>query len=202
MKKLYLIAPIGAVAAAAAALLLMKKKDGNSAKPEKAKTPSAPAKADIAAKNTVPGVYSFISGFGDAATVEVGVRYDGEKYSFAVAEDDFLAETNDSHVGIVSGGQFNLQLEYAPLHSGESFAALADSYKTKFGTFKPENINGIEGFSYLEGKAIRYCLPVDGDEYSYVVLTAFKGPENDRPFAELPENKELKALLSTVTVRK
>ena len=74
-------------------------------------------------KNLVTGSYSFISGFQDAATVEVCLDYDPEAFSFVVVEDEFLNYSSASHAAIVCGRDFNLQLEYAGYYNGEDFAA-------------------------------------------------------------------------------
>ena len=72
MKKWQIIAPIGIAAAAAAAVLAMRKKP-QAVSRRKVRTggeKSAPA------AQLKTGSYSFVSGYKDAATVEVKVGYD------------------------------------------------------------------------------------------------------------------------------
>ena len=83
-------------------------------------------------KNLVTGSYSFISGFQDAATVEVCLDYDPEAFSFVVVEDEFLNYSSASHAAIVCGRDFNLQLV-----GGFSI----DTYKRIFNT---EELNILE----------------------------------------------------------
>ena len=87
MKKWQIIAPIGIAAAAAAAVLAMRKKPQAAADAK----PAPAAKKPAPAAQLKTGSYSFVSGYKDAATVEVKVGYDPEHFSFAVIEDSFPA---------------------------------------------------------------------------------------------------------------
>ena len=99
MKAWQIALPIGLAAAAAAAVAIISGK-------KNAEKPSAPAKggakkAEI--KNAKTGVYSFVSGFSDASTVDVSVKYDGDKQSFDVIGEEFLTYSSDSHVAAIYG---------------------------------------------------------------------------------------------------
>ena len=197
MKKKSVIASLSLAAAGAAALGLLSLRPGKGegkAKPAAAKPASAPAPA----RETKTGSYSFISGYQDAATVELTLRYDPEKFSFAVVEDEFLADSSDSHVALVYGPDFNLQLEYAAYYGGEDFAALQKHLAEKYQSLAPAGYGKLEGLRFIDGDAIGFCFPIPGDSSSYLHVTAFKGPENDDELADLPAHPDLAALLSTV----
>jgi hypothetical protein len=121
-------------------------------------------------KNLVTGSYSFISGFQDAATVEVCLDYDPEAFSFVVVEDEFLNYSSASHAAIVCGRDFNLQLEYAGYYNGEDFAAhkaaLAEKYRTH-GNFACGDLAGIW---VQDGDNILIHLPIPDDQYSYLLI--------------------------------
>ena len=128
MKAWQIALPIGLAAAAAAAVAIISGK-------KNAEKPSAPAKggakkAEI--KNAKTGVYSFVSGFSDASTVDVSVKYDGDKQSFDVIGEEFLTYSSDSHVAAIYGDEVDMQLEYAGYYSGEGFAELSAGIKNKF----------------------------------------------------------------------
>ena len=121
MKKWQIIAPIGIAAAAAAAVLAMRKKPQAAADAK----PAPAAKKPAPAAQLKTGSYSFVSGYKDAATVEVKVGYDPERFSFAVIEDSFPAYSSDSHVAVIYGEDFTAQIEYAGYYHGEDFAAMS-----------------------------------------------------------------------------
>ena len=83
---------------------------------------SPAAKKPAPAAQLKTGSYSFVSGYKDAATVEVKVGYDPERFSFAVIEDSFPAYSSDSHVAVIYGEDFTAQIEYAGYYHGEDFA--------------------------------------------------------------------------------
>ena len=149
-------------------------------------------------KNLVTGSYSFISGFQDAATVEVCFDYDPEAFSFVVVEDEFLNYSSASHAAIVCGRDFNLQLEYAGYYNGEDFAAhkaaLAEKYRTH-GNFACGDLAGIW---VQDGDNILIHLPIPDDQYSYLLITVQKTPDYDDELTTLPDYAPLKDLLGTL----
>jgi len=196
MKTWKILAPLGLVAAGAAAALLAKKKKG-AEQPAQKKTsekPKAPA------GKTETGSYEFISGFKDARTVELSLRYDPERYSFAVVGEDYLAYSSDSHVAILQGEEFSLQIEYAGYYHGEDFAALAREAEEKYQGFARAGYGANEGFCYLAGDNVCFCFPT-GDPYSYVLVTLFKAKDNDTPLPEMPADPALSELLGTMELK-
>ena len=95
MKKWQIIAPVGLAAAAAAVLLAVRKKPESCSD---AKAAPTAAKKSAPAAELKTGSYSFVSGYKDAATIEVGINYDPARFGFAVVEDGFPAYSSDSHV--------------------------------------------------------------------------------------------------------
>ena len=149
-------------------------------------------------KNLVTGSYSFISGFQDAATVEVCLDYDPEAFSFVVVEDEFLNYSSDSHVAIVYGEEFNLQLEYAGYYSGEDFAAHSAALKEKYQTRGEITCGVLTGLWVLDGDNIAIHFPIPDDKHSYLLVTVQKTPDYDDEITTLPDYEPLRALLSTV----
>lgn len=197
MKKWTILAPLGLAAGAAAAALLLKKKAGPKETPAKgtgAKKP-APAKAPA---NVKTGSYSFISGFQNAAAVEMTMDYDADKFSFAVVEEDFLSYSSDSHVALVQCEDFSLQLEYAAFYTGEDFAAHCASLTEKHREVSPLRYGSVDAVKYLEGDNLCFHIPIPGDEHSYVQVLLFKAKGNDTPLPELAEDPDLTAMLSSI----
>jgi len=156
---------------------------------------SAPETKPVKCKT---GSYSFISGFQDAATVEVTMEYDPEKYSFAIVEDEFLNYTSASHVAIVYGTEFNLQLEYADYHSGEDFAAHAAALREKYRTRGEILCGALSGVWVVDGDNIAMHFPIPEDSHSYLLVTVQKTAEYDDELVTLPAYPPLRALLETV----
>ena len=125
MNKWKVIAPLAltAAGAVAAALATLANKPGQGKVPAAA---SAPAAAKAAPQNLVAGVYSFISGYQDAATVELTLRFDPACSSFAVVAEDFFVYSSASHVALFEGEDFRAQIEYQPYYAGEDFDALVE----------------------------------------------------------------------------
>lgn len=200
MKKWTILAPLGLAAAGAAALLLLKKKPGEKAAPAgKPAAAKAPAKAPV---NLKTGSYSFISGFQNASTVEMTLDYNGDKFSFAVVEENFLSYSSDSHVAILEGEDFSLQLEYAAFYPGEDFAAHCASLAEKHQDFAPVRYGSVDAVKYLEGDALSFCLPIPEDAQSYVQVLLFKAKGNDTPLPDLADDPDLGAMLASVRFRK
>ena len=105
-----LIAPLAltALGALAAGLSVLLQKTENTAPASAGK--AAPAKGPVRkAENQKLGSYSFISGFKNAATVEVTVPYDAETESFSVVEEDFISPSDDSHVALLWAEDYTLR---------------------------------------------------------------------------------------------
>ncbi len=198
MKKWKVVVPLAMSAAGALAagiaVLLSKTDDTLSAAAKKAA--DSPAPLDPSRLKT--GSYSFISGYRDAAAVEMQLPYDGEKYSFAVVEEDFLSETSDSHVALLYGEDFNLQLEYAPFYGGEDFAAHRASLEEKHPELQELSFGENSGLGYLAGDNVCIHLPIPGDAYTYLLVTVLKNPSFDGDVTEIPALPEFRALLAGI----
>lgn len=197
MKKWMAVIPAAAAAAGAAALLIGKKKADKPAAPAK----KAQAKAAPAFKNAQTGVYSFASGYKDAKTVSVALTFEGDTCSYAQAEEDFLCETGDSHVGILTAEKFSMQVEYAQYYSGEDFAAMTKSVAEKFGAVKPVSFNGVDGICYANGWTCCFALPATESDYvlfSAVYTCSAKDREKEGPLAD---NAKLLAVMNAVTIK-
>ena len=197
MRNNRVIAPLALAAAAAlaAGIAALLKKLPEEAAPA---APAAAPKAPAAPKNLRSGSYSFISGFQDAVTVELGLDYDGEKYSFVVIEDEFLSYSSDSHVAVVYGEDFNMQLEYAAFYQGEDFAAHGKSVHEKYQGVAPVRYGSIEGLRYIDGDNMCLNLPIPGDRHSYLLVTLLKNPDYDEDFTTLPDHPDVQAMLSSL----
>ena len=184
----------GALAAGASVLLgKLEKGEKPSAPAKPAKT--APAKPAAALKT---GSYSFISGYKDAATVEMRVSYDGEAFSYAVVEDEFIAESSDSHVALLYGEDFSLQFEYAPFFGGENFTAHRASLAEKHADLKDAAFGENRGLQYLAGDNVCIHLPIPGDDYSYVLVTVQKNAAFDGDVTEIPALPAFRQILESV----
>ena len=200
MKKWMILAPLGLAAGAAAAALLLKK-NGTKEAPAKGNGAKKPAPAKAPA-HVQTGSYSFISGFQNAATVEMTMDYDADKFSFAVVEEDFLSYSSDSHVALVQGEDFSLQLEYAAFYPGEDFAAHCASLTEKHREVSPLRYGSVDAIKYLEGDNLCFHIPIPGDEHSYVQVLLFKAKGNDTPLPDLADDPDLGAMLASVRFRK
>ena len=195
MNKWKVIAPLGllAVGGAAAALLLKKRDEGG------AKSAPAEKKAVPRERMMKTGEYSFVSGFQDARTVEVLLDYDALRFGFDVIGEDFLSYSSDSHVAVVTGEDFSMQMEYASYYKGEDLPFITAAAEKKYPGFARVSFNGVEGFRYREGDGVCFCLGVD--EYSYLLLTLLKAQGCDKTIEELADGEDLQELLSTLRVR-
>ena len=152
----------------------------------------------VPSANLKTGSYSFISGFKDAATVELSLDYDPEKFSFAVVEDEFLNYSGDSHVAIVYGEEFNLQLEYATYYNGEDFAAHKAALLDKYRQHGEIACGSNAGLWVLDGDNVAIHFPIPEDMHSYLLVTVQKTSEYDDEVTTLPDYAPLKALLATL----
>ena len=193
MKAWKVIVPLGALAAAGAAALLLKKKPASPAAPKSAAKKDAPRETQ-----SKTGEYSFVSGFKDARTVEVKLEYDALRFGFDVIGEDFLCYSSDSHVAVISGEDFSIQMEYASFYKGEDFALIAETAQKKYGGYAPAAFGSLEGFRYREGDSVCFCLPVD--EYSYLLLTLLKAEGSKLTLEEIAGGEELRKLLDTLKI--
>ena len=200
-KKLFLFAVPAAAAAAGAGFFLLKKKKGSASAAVKkpgsnaAQRSTAPAVDPASLKE---GVYSFISGFQDAATVEARFRYDGSRFSSAVVEDEFPVVSGDSHVAVLYGEDFSAQLEYGSYYSGEDFTRLKAELSKKYADLKDVAYGENKGLLYQNGDNLCLDFPIPGDRHSYLHLTLIKEKGNDDPLSALPEYADVKAILSSL----
>ena len=197
MNKWKVIAPLGLLAAAGAAATLIFKMQQDAPAAESA--PKDKKKAAPAEKLMKTGEYSFVSGFKDARTVEAALDYDALRFSFDVIGEDFLCFSSDSHVAVITGEDFSMQMEYAPFYKDEDFASLAAALEKKYRDFARVSFNGVEALRYREGDGICFCLAVD--EYSYLLLTLLKAQGCDLTLEELAEGEDVAELLGSIRVK-
>ena len=192
MKQWKIILPLGlAAAGAAAALLLMKKPAEESAKPAKENKAEPP-------KNGKEGSYSFISGFRDPVTVDMTIGYDPEKFSFSVISEEYLNPSSDSHVAVLWGEDYHVQLEYAAYYPGENFEAMSKAIAEKFKGFTPFRYGGNEGVRYLDGDSYGFRIRIPGDEQSYLLATVIRAAADPEDFAALPEDPAFAAMMGSI----
>ena len=187
------LALTAAAALAAGVATLLKKLPEEVAAP----APAAPKIPDMP-KMRMCGSYSFISGNQDAVTVELGMDYDGENYSFVVIEDEFPSYSSDSHVAVVYGEDFNMQLEYAAYYNGEDFAAHCAHLGEKYQGIQPVRYGNLEGVSYIDGDNMCLNLVIPGDANSYLLVTLMKNPDYDEDYTTLPSHPDVGYMLSTL----
>lgn len=203
MKKWKLVAPLAVSAAGALAagiaVLLSKTEETKPGSVGK-KAAEAPAPIDPARLKT--GSYSFISGYRDAATVEMQLPYDGERFSFAVTEEDFLSESSDSHVALLYGEDFNLQLEYAPFFDGEDFAAHRASLEENHPDLQDLSFGENRGLAYLAGDNVCIHLPIPDDAYTYLLVTVQKNAGFDGDVTEIPSLPVFRSLLAGIRFKR
>ena len=201
MNKAVILAPVALAAVGAVVLVAMKKPAGGSAPAAKK---AAPAKAGGKQKAAKPldlksGSYTFISGFKDAAKVEVALQYDASGCDYAVIEEDFPAYTSDSHVAVVRSGEFVVQLEYAGYYSGEDFAGLKKSLSERYQDIADVQYGANACLQFVDGDNI--CVAVPVDQFSYLLVTIIKGKEYDDDFMTLPDYPPVRAVLDNLQFR-
>lgn len=187
------VAPLGLAAAGAAALAVI-----TLLKPERPAAEAPAAVKSAAPKNLKTGSYSFISGFQDAATVELTLDYDAEKFGFDIIDEEFLCYTSDSHVALLSGEDFSAQIEYAGYYTGEGFEDLIRHVSEKYTGFGTVAYGDNTGIRYLDGDNVCLCFPADA--YSYVLVTIVKAKDNDEEIEALPDNADLCAMLGSMRI--
>lgn len=197
-KHLWLSVVTGAAVGAASYYL---KKKFSSAQAAKV-SPAAPAQAPSAPAVTKEAVYSFISGFKDAATVEFRFDYDAERFHYVVTEDAFLTESGDSHVGILTGEDFSVQFEYGTYYSGEDFALLTQELSSRHPDLDQAVYGALSGVKYLDGDNFCLAFPVPEDAHSYLLVTLVKAPDNDDELETIPEAPDFRGLLNSASFRR
>ncbi len=195
MKRASVIAALAMTAAGALAAGVAALAKKQQAAPEE-KTDSAPQ---------VPltlGVYSFISGFQNPATVELSLRYNAETTAFAVVAEDYLSYSCASHVALVESEDFRAQIEYAAYYSGEDFLALQKALGEKYRGVAPVSFGALAGVKYLDGDGVCLCFPIPEDKHSYLLMTLFKvKKDDDEPLSALPDKPAVRALLNSAEIR-
>ena len=193
MRTKYLWLALPVAASAGAALFLLRKKSGNAG--VKKASPSPEKAASAAPKTVKDASYSFISGFQNAATVELKFPYDAERFAFSVAEDEFLTESGDSHVGILSGEDFSAQFEYASYYNGESYEAFRAELASRYSDLSTVSYGGNSALMYRDGDNICLIFRVPDDSQSYLLVTLVKAKGNDDPLEALPAYPDLRFML-------
>ncbi len=195
-KKWKVIAPLmlsaaGALAAGIAVLLQKLPDTGTEGAAPAEAAPAVPAVLKT-------GSYSFVSGFQDAVTVEMQIDYDPAKYSFDVISEDYLSYSGDSHVAVIFGEEFNLQLEYAAYYSGEDFSALSASLFEKYRINGSLSCGSLPGVWVLDGDNVLISFPIPDDAHSYLLVTVQKTSDYDDEVTTLVSYPPLTELLASI----
>lgn len=168
------------------------------------KQPPAPAPGPEAKVPTAPlalGVYSFISGYQQPATVELRLRFDPESTSFAVVAEDYLSYSSASHVALIEGEDYRAQIEYAPYYAGEDFLGLQKTLGEKYRGLSPVAFGALSGVKYRDGDGLCLCLAIPGDAHSYLLVTLFKvKSDDDTPIEALCDKPAIRALLESAEI--
>lgn len=193
MKKWVFAAAAGAAAiGGAAAAVVLKKKKTSGGVAEGAKAGAKTQKN----KQLSTGSYSFVSGFKDAKTVNITIDYDPSEFEFKVIEDEFLTYTSDSHVAVLLGEDFSMQLEYSDYYGSDDFGTLEKTLEEKFKGFEKLSYGDIPAYKYYDGDNVCICLPAD--EHSYLLVTAIPAKGSDIDYTELACCDAVKELLASV----
>jgi hypothetical protein len=198
MRTKYLWLSVVTGAAVGAASYFLKKKLLSSP-PAAASGTASPSEAPASAASKKEAVYSFISGFKDAATVEFRFDYDADRFHYAVAEDDFLTESGDSHVGILTGEDFSVQFEYGAYYSGEDFALLTQELSSRHPDLDRASYGALTGVQFRDGDNFCLAFPVPEDPHSYLLMTLIKAPGNDDELEAIPETPDFRSLLNSAS---
>lgn len=196
MKNWKVLASLGLAAAGAlvAGIITLAEKTDESESEIKA---SPKGNRQSSKKDMAEGTYSFVAGYKNAATEEVSVKYDDESFSFSIVEEDFLSFSSDSHVAVMYGPDFNIQIEYADFYKGENFSTLKDTISEKFKGFAEIQTSGMSGYRYIDGDSVCYCLPAGP---SYILLTVIPSKDSKETTLTLPDNIDLKQILDSITI--
>ena len=203
MKKILFAIPVCAVAAGAAFFILKGKSGGEAptkaapakggAKPAAAKKPAKPA-------NEKSCAYNFACGYGDPAKVEASFRYDADKFSVDTVEEGFLVTTSVPSVVLLTGDDFQFQMEYGDYYGGEDFAAFSKGAAERYKGFGTVQYGSVSGIKYREGESICLAFPA-GDAEGYVLFQLFNGKGNDDPVEKLPDRDDVSQIMSSLTCK-
>ena len=201
-----LITPLAltALGALAAGLSVLLQKTENTAPAVPAAAgKAAPAKGPVRkAENQKLGSYSFISGFANAATVEVTVPYDPETESFSVVEEDFISPSDDSHVALMWAEDYTLQLEYAAYYGGEGWQAHCAALKEKHADLREIVCGDNRGVLFLAGDSLRLDLVIPEDGASFLQITIQKTAAFDGEVTELSSHPALLEQLAGIQFKR
>ena len=204
MKKILFAIPVCAVAAGAA-FFVLKGKSGGSDAPKKADAPkagkAAPAKkAPAKPANEKTCVYNFACGYSDPAKVEASFRYDADKFSVDTVEDGFLVTTSVPSVVLLTGSDFQFQMEYGDYYGGEDFASFSKGAADRYKGFGTVQYGGVSGIKYREGESICLAFPA-GDAEGYVLFQLFNSKGNDDPVEMLPDREDVSQIMASLTCK-
>ena len=197
--RLYRFLVPAAVAAAGAAVYVLRKKIVLIARKDGAGSADVPVKALCVPKTAKTGSYSFISGFKNAETVELSFSYDADLFRFSVVEEGFLAESGDSHVGILTGDAFSAQFEYGTYYAGEDFAGLRTELLSRHPDLEECSYGAHSALRFQDGDSICLIFPIPDDSCSYLQVTLIKAPDNDDPLSALPDDPALCYILDSMS---
>ncbi len=199
-RKRKVIAPLAvtAVGALAAGVSVLLRKNVAAAAPEAKDSKAAPKAIlrDPAVQES--GSYSFISGFQNAATVELTVPFDPGTEFFSVVEEDFLSASDVSHVALLTSEDYRLQIEYAAYYGGEGWEAHVAHLREKHSDLKEVSFRENAGVLFLAGDSLRFDLPIPEDNASFIQITIQKTPSFDGEVTELAQHPALTEQLAGI----
>lgn len=197
IKPYWLLVPVAA--AAGAAVVFSRKKTEKTVRDKNARGGTASSESSYVPGTVKTGNYSFISGFKDAATVDLSFSYDADLFRYSVVEEQFLIESGDSHVGILCGEDFSAQFEYGTYYPGEDYERLCRELLSKHPDLSDAQYGLHSGIRFLDGDSICLIFPIPEDNCSYLQISLLKTPGNDDPLSALPEYPSLRFILDSVT---
>ena len=203
MKKILFAIPVCAVAAGAAFFVLKGKSGGEA--PKKADAPKAgkaasAKKAPAKPANEKTCVYNFACGYSDPAKVEAGFRYDADKFADDTVEDGFLVTTSVPSVVLLTGSDFQFQMEYGDYYGGEDFASFSKGAADRYKGFGTVQYGGVSGIKYREGESMCLAFPA-GDAEGYVLFQLFNGKGNDDPVEKLADRDDVSQIMSSLSCK-
>lgn len=193
MKKWQIFSLCTVLGAAGVAAFLIEKKKQPSEKGEVKTVPEAKLPEHCAEAS-----YSFVSGFHDARTAEVSFRYDSDRFSYKIIEDEFLTYTDVPHVGALYGEDFSMQTEYSDYVGGDDFCRLCESIRAKYKGYEDVSYGENHGCKYYDGDNV--CLVLPATEFSYLLITLVKAKGSDIDYTELASHPDIRFILSSVSV--
>ena len=109
-----------------------------------------------------------------------------------------MAESGDSHVGILYGETLSMQLEYAAYYHDEDFADLSRELAEKHPDLSSVRFGALEGVQYQDGDNCCLSFPIPDDASSYLLITLVKASDNDDDLSDLPEYPDVRTMLSAL----